>query len=635
MNKNVALIGNPNVGKTTLFNALTGSHQKVGNLCGVTVEKKEGRLKGEKDIIITDLPGIYSLNAKSEDEKAVLTFLQKTPPDIIINIVDGTNLERNLYLTEKLKFLSVPIILAVNMSDEMARSGIILDHAKLERDFGVKVIAISAKKKSGIDKIINAVKTVKVAQFENQNLSDEKTFEKIEKILSVCLKKQPTKNELFTLKADRILTHKYLGFPIFALILTAVYFLSLTIGNFFGDKMGEALEKGITAISSVKIFSQLPAVIHGLIFDGILKGISTVLTFLPVILVLFFCLAILEESGYMARVSFLFDKAFRKIGLGGKSVIPLVLSCGCTVTGVMATRTIENKTERLATVILCPFMPCGAKMAVFAYLADKLFFGNPFIAVLAYFFGAFAVMVFGKLLAKLKVFKGKSSFLLEIPVLRFPKVSDVIYVLFEKIKDFLIKAGTVILSVSIILWILNHFGFSGYTEKAEESFLFNLGNGIKYIFYPLGFCSWQTSVSLLSGVLAKEAIMESLELIALDIGSLFNNAFSVFAFMAFIILSPPCIAALSQIKRELNSRKLFVMTIAFEFLAAYLSALIINVTGTIILSFPHLIFILIAVIILIRITVALSAKSCAKCEGCKRKKGGKVCRNRKNRNTTI
>ncbi len=635
MNKNIALIGNPNVGKTTLFNSLTGSHQKVGNLCGVTVEKKEGRLKGEKDIIITDLPGIYSLNAKSEDEKAVLKYLQKTPPDIIINIVDGTNLERNLYLTEKLKFLSVPIILAVNMSDEMARSGIILDHAKLERDFGVKVIAISAKKKSGIDKIINAVKTVKVAQFENQNLSDEKTFEKIEKILSDCLKKQPTKNELFTLKADRILTHKYLGFPIFALILTAVYFLSLTIGNFFGDKIGEALEKGITAIGQVKIFSQLPAVIYGLIFDGILKGISTVLTFLPVILVLFFCLAILEESGYMARVSFLFDKVFRKIGLGGKSVIPLVLSCGCTVTGVMATRTIENKTERLATVILCPFMPCGAKMAVFAYLADKLFFGNPFIAVLAYFFGAFSVMLFGKLFAKFNLFKGKSSFLLEIPVLRFPKVSDVIYVLFEKIKDFLIKAGTVILSVSIILWILNHFGFSGYTEKVEESFLFNLGNGIKYIFYPLGFCSWQTSVSLLSGVLAKEAIMESLELIALDIGSLFNNAFSVFAFMAFIILSPPCIAALSQIKRELNSRKLFVMTIAFEFLAAYLTALIINVTGTIILSFPHLIFILIAVIILIRITVALSAKSCAKCEGCKRKKGGKVCRNRKNRNTTI
>jgi len=635
MNTRIALIGNPNSGKTTLFNLLTESRGKVGNWSGVTTDKKEAPLKTEKSVTVVDLPGVYSLSARSEDEKAVTEYLKKTPPNVIINVVDGTNLERNLYLTEKVKTLGIPMIVAVNMADELMRSGINLNAEKLSSDLGVPITLISAKKKKGIDKLLDTALNLKTPPEKvSYSLTDRKIYEKIERILDGTLTKKPLKSEKFTQKADRIITHRIWGLPIFALIMTTVYYLSLSLGG----KEGNALSDFFVSLGqNVKYFLisvGLPQWATGFITDGVLKGVFSVLSFLPQILVLFFCLSILEESGYMARVSFIFDRIFRNVGLGGKSVIPLVLSCGCTVTGVMATRTIENRNERFATIFLCPFMPCGAKTAVFAYFSSKLFGGNPFVAVMMYFIGISAVVIFGKALTKLKVFKGENAFILEIPPLRLPTVSGVFNVLIDKTVEFIVKAGTVIFGVSVVLWLLGNFGTGGYLSgEIEKSFLFFFGNVLKYLFYPLGFGNWQASVSILSGVLAKEAVMESLSVLTADVGSIFFNKFSVVAFMTFVLLSPPCIAALTQIKRELKSTKAFLLMLAFQTAAAYICALIINLGGLVFYSFPHLLSVIVFVIMVITVTIKISGKGCGgNCSACRKERR---CRDRKNRNTTI
>lgn len=639
MNRTVALIGNPNSGKTTLFNLLTGTYQKVGNWTGVTVEKKEGRYRRDKAVKVVDLPGLYSLTAFGNDERAVTEYLKKTPPQVIINVVDGTKLERSLNLTAMLAELGIPVVIALNMYDDLQKNGLKPDVKKLSEAFGMPVLPVSALKNKNIDELMRVALSHEgkpSALFKNESPSVR--FTRIAEICKSVMKKKKTKAEKTTEKLDAVLTHRFFGIPIFACVMVAVYFVSLKVGGYFGGLIENAFESLCEKTAVRFALNGFPAWFTGLISGAVLKGTGTVISFLPQILMLFFMLTLLEESGYMARVAFILDRFFRAFGLSGKSVIPLILSCGCTVTGLMSARAIENSSEREMTVFLCPFMPCGAKTAVFGWFSYKFFGGSALIAASMYFLGIFTAAAVGGILKKTKAFKdGGDCFILEMPTYRMPSLKDVAMVLFVKVKEFAVKAGTVIFAVSVLLWLLSNFGIHGYTARTDESFLYYIGSGIKYLFVPLGFGNWQASVSVLSGFLAKEAVIETLEVISHDAGSLFSNGFSAYAFMAFILLSPPCAASIAQAKRELVGFKKLLLMLAVQTGCAYVVALAINVAGYVFTLHGSLIFIIVCVIITAAITVGALIKTlkygCGNCTACG--KGEKKCHGKSKRNTTL
>lgn len=632
MNKNICLIGNPNCGKTTLFNRLTGTYQKVGNWAGVTTEKKQGAYFKDKEIKITDLPGLYSLTPRSDDERAVLKYLKSEKPDCIINVLDGTNLARNLYLTCMLSSVKIPVIIAVNFFDDLQKNGIVLKIENLEKLFGVPVVPISALKGTNVERLIECAKRAEKVLISPE--TDYYSF--IDRNINNIISTKKTKAERFTEKADKFFMNKYLGFPIFFLVIATVYFLSIRVGGIVSRWLESFFE--VFAENTCLSLSNIGAKewIISLIVEAIIGGFGTVMSFLPQILVLFFLLTIIEESGYASRIAFITDKIFAKIGLSGKSFIPMMLCSGCTVTGLMATRTIESSSQKRMTVFLSPFVPCGAKTAVFGWFSGILFNGSVLIATSMYFMGIFAVVVFGNLLKKLKIFKEDGNlFILEMPTLRPPSLKNVFYVLWEKVRDFTVKTGTVIFAVSVVLWVLQNLGFSGYTYgKVEKSFLYGLGNSLKFIFYPLGFGNWQATVSVLSGIMAKEAVIESLTYLSTDIPSLFYNGFSAYAFMSFILLSPPCFASIVTASKELNSKKYTAVMLLFQTVTAYLVALIINLTGILIDLCGGLIFFIIFAIIIITTIFVLvkNVKTCKTCSRCKRKI---VCQQSSKHNTTI
>ena len=671
----IALAGNPNSGKTTLFNALTGSNQFVGNWPGVTVEKKEGKLKGRKDVVIADLPGIYSLSPYTLEEVVARNYLIHEKPDVILNIVDGTNLERNLYLSTQLMELGIPVVMAVNMMDLVRKNGDQIYLEKLSQKLGCQVVEISALKGDNIQKAADmAVKlaqekqrTMPVHTFEesvekilasieeklgDQVLQEQKRFfaikllekdskitdqllsvpdvsseiERIEKtmeddtesiitnerygyissIIGDCYKKSQTGQKLTVSdKIDKWVTNRILALPIFAAVMWLVYYVSVTtVGTFvtdwtndvlFGEIIPPAIERVLTAIHCADW-------LQGLILDGIVAGVGAVLGFVPQMLVLFLFLAFLEDCGYMARVAFIMDRIFRKFGLSGKSFIPMLIGTGCGVPGVMASRTIENDRDRKMTIMTTTFIPCGAKLPIIALIAGAVFGGAAWVAPSAYFVGIGAIICSGIILKKTKLFSGDPApFVMELPAYHLPTVGSVIRSMWERGWSFIKKAGTIILLSTILVWFTSYFGWVDgqfrmlETMELDHSILAAIGNGFAWIFTPLGWGDWRSTVAAVTGLIAKENVVGTLgilygfEEVAGDGAEIWGSLaasmgmIGAYSFLVFNLLCAPCFAAMGAIKREMNNTKWFLFAIGYQCLLAYVVSLCIYQIGSLIL----------------------------------------------------
>ena len=671
MSVKIALAGNPNCGKTTLFNALTGANQFVGNWPGVTVEKKEGKLKTDKEVIITDLPGIYSLSPYTLEEVVARNYLLQDQPDAILNIVDGTNLERNLYLTTQLMELGIPVLVAVNMMDVVQKSGDQINIKALGKALGCQVVEISALKGTGVKEAAETAARLarskqkkapvhtfgkdveeylsEIESYLGSDIPEEqkrffaiKLFERDDKIAAVmnhapnveeiikraekemdddaesiiinerygfiagiigqCLKKR-SKGKLTTSdKIDRIVTNRWLALPIFAAVMFVVYYISVTtVGTILTDWTNDTLfgtwiVPGVTsALEAINCADWLT----GLIADGIVGGVGAVLGFVPQMLVLFIFLGFLEGCGYMARIAFIMDRIFRKFGLSGKSFIPMLIGTGCGVPGVMASRTIENDRDRKMTIMTTTFIPCGAKLPIIALIAGALFDGAWWVAPSAYFVGIAAIICSGIILKKTKMFAGDPApFVMELPAYHLPTVGNVLRSMWERGWSFIKKAGTIILLSTILVWFLQGFGFEnggfGMVEDMNNSILASIGGAVCWIFAPLGWGDWRSTVATLTGLAAKENLVSTFGVlygfaeVAEDgqeiWGSLAGSMTGVAAYslLVFNLLCAPCFAAMGAIKREMNNAKRFWFAIGYQTVLAYCASLCIYQIGTLI-----------------------------------------------------
>lgn len=661
----IALAGNPNCGKTTLFNALSGSTQYVGNWPGVTVEKKESRLKAHKDIVIVDLPGIYSLSPYSMEEVVARDFLVEEKPDLIINIIDASNLERNLYLTTQLAETGIPMIIALNMMDLIKDKREFIDVPKLSKDLNCPIVEISALKNQGlkelIDLILNhsdkqneiikfSVKLHKAIEdvaylikdvypFTSRTYYSIKLLEEDEVILSKTLLKdsqllkiKEIRDELETEfdddingiitneryefitkiigktskfahekldvsdRIDRIVTNRFLAIPIFILIMWAVYFIAMQgVGLMGNDWINETLFGEIipTATNDFLVSMQVSPWLNSLIVDGIIAGVGAVLGFVPQIMVLFFLLSILEDCGYMARVAFIMDRIFRKFGLSGKSFIPMLISTGCGVPGIMASRTMEDERDRKMTIMLTTFIPCSAKLPIFALFAGAIFHDSSWVANSMYFIGLGTVIICGILLKKTKYFGGEAApFVMELPSYHMPSLKGLLIHMWDRGKSFIKKAGTIILLASIFVWFTMNYNWSFQMVDANNSILADIGNAIAWIFTPLGFGEWRAAVASITGLIAKENIVgtfgilygvsevaENGQEVWTNIAQQFTPL-SAYSFMVFNLLCAPCFAAIGAIRREMGSAKWTLITVGFQCGVAYIWALAIFQIGS-------------------------------------------------------
>ena len=651
-----ALVGNQNCGKTTLFNQLTGSNQHVGNFPGVTVDRKDGVIKGYKNTLITDLPGIYSMSPYSSEEIVTRNFLLKEKPKAIINIVDATNIERNLYLTMQLLELNMPMVVALNMMDEMSGNGGTVLINELEAHLGVPVVPISAAKGEGIDELVSHVLHVAYYQekpqflqhFDNQaldrcinaiehliedhakkariplrfaasklaendsllleqldlsqnekeilehirkQLEEESSFDcsaaiasdRFHSIINICRQtvKKPheSKERLRSQKIDQFLTGKYTGIPAFIGIMGIVFFSTF---NVIGSFLQGILENGVSIVTNyvdtLLTQAQINVALHSLIIDGIFNGVGTVLSFLPIIVTLFFFLSILEDSGYMARVAFIMDKLLRKIGLSGRSIVPMLIGFGCTVPGVMASRTLSSRRDRQMTIILTPFMSCSAKLPIYAFFTSVFFPGKgALIMIFLYVFGILTGIIFA-LILKGSLFKGEPvPFVMELPNYRMPGAKNVCQLLWEKAKDFLQRAFTVIFVATIVIWFLQTFDlrFNIVTES-KDSILAILAGYIAPIFNPLGFGDWRISTALISGFMAKESVVSTLSILYGSTQSLLMSLTTpaALSLLIFCLLYTPCIAAIAAIKRELNGKWALIVVFG-QCLIAWLASFVV------------------------------------------------------------
>ena len=660
-----ALVGNQNCGKTTLFNQLTGSNQHVGNFPGVTVDRKDGPIKGYKNTLVTDLPGIYSMSPYSNEEIVSRNFVLDDKPEAIINIVDATNIERNLYLTMQLLEMNIPMVVALNMMDEVTGNGGTIDINGMESMLGVPVVPISAAKNEGVDELIkhaihiakyqerpgrqdfcdendfggavhrcihsiahliedhaetagipvrfaaskliegdslileklnldkNEIETLEhvVIQMEKERGLDRSAaiadmrFSFIEKVCEkTVVKPKESKERLRSEKIDRILTGKYTAIPCFIAIMAAVFILTF---NVIGAGLQKLLEMGIDALT-VAVDKGLSAAgvnsaLHSLVIDGIFAGVGSVLSFLPIIVTLFFFLSLMEDSGYIARVAFFMDKLLRKIGLSGRSIVPLLIGFGCTVPAVMSTRTLPSERDRKMTILLTPFMSCTAKLPIYAFFVSAFFPGKGGIVMTALYFLGIAVGILVAFIFKKTLFKGEAvPFVMELPNYRLPGIKNVAQLLWEKAKDFLQRAFTVILIATMVVWFLQSFNWHfNMVSDSSESILASVAGFIAPVFAPLGLGDWRVVTSLISGFMAKESVVSTLEIL---FGSSVSTAFttlSAVSLLVFSLLYTPCVAAISSIRRELG-HKWAVLVVVWQCAIAWIAAFLVRMIGMLI-----------------------------------------------------
>ena len=661
----LALVGNQNCGKTTLFNQLTGSNQHVGNFPGVTVDRKDGIVRGHENMTVTDLPGIYSLSPYTQEEIVTRDFLIKNNPDGIINIIDATNIERNLYLTTELIELGIPMVIALNMMDEVRENGGTIGINALEEALGVPVVPISAAKDEGIDELVEhalAVASGKVKplrtdfclpggadngavhraihaishliedharlinypirfaataicqddkavedilaldqneremiehiilQMEEEGKTDrmaaiaDMRFSFIETLTAATVvKPHESKEHLRSQKADKILTGKFTAIPFFVLIMGLSFYLTFgPIGNALKFILKFIIEKFTLIVDSALTALEINPVVHSLIIDGIFTGVGSVLSFMPYIVVLFFFLSILEDSGYMARIAFVMDKILRKLGLSGRSFVPMLIGFGCSVPAIMASRTLPSDRDRKMTILLVPFMSCSAKLPIYAFFSAAFFPQYAALVMIGLYFIGIVVGIIVAIISNKLVFKGEPvPFVMELPNYRLPSAKSVIRLMWEKAKDFLTKAFTIIFLATIIIWALQTFDIRlNVTANPEDSLLALLGGIIAPIFKPLGFNDWRISTALITGFTAKESVVSTLMVLLPngDISHLFTTA-TAFVFLVFSLLYTPCVAAISAVKRELGGAKaigVVILQCVVAWIVAFIVHMIIN-----------------------------------------------------------
>ena len=679
MSIRIALAGNPNCGKTTMFNALTGANQYVGNWPGVTVEKKEGKLRDKKhgEIIVTDLPGIYSLSPYTLEEVVSRDYILKENPDVIIDLVDATNIERNLYLTTQLIETGVPVVIALNMADLLEKRGLRIDTSRLSMLLGCPVVETSALKKTGLGEVVDtAVKTAMKKEIKkpgeifskeietavseiSENLpsiseqkrrwyavkvleNDEKVmnelslsaearkvsqetrasiesihddsmesiitderYKYIQKIVKTTVQKKGAKESVSD-RIDRVVTNRILGIPIFIAVMFIVYYISVTtVGTWVTDWTNDTFGGWVAGIFT-SLLGAIGAgdMVTSLVVDGIVGGLVAVLGFVPQMAILFLFLSILEDCGYMVRIAFVMDRIFRHFGLSGKSFIPLLISSGCGIPGIMASRTIEQDNDRRLTIMTATFVPCGAKLPVIALMAGVIagavtgYEPSAWVAPVMYFVGIAAVLVSAIMLKKTKPFSGKPApFVMELPAYHIPSAKTVLLHVWERLKGFIIKAGTILFLACVVMWFLSGFGFGpdgfGMVEDSSDSLLAAVGGVIAPLFAPLGFGQWQPVAASLSGFTAKEAIVSTMGVlanvaeesaedtvaVASVIGSWFPTGLAAFCFLMFNLLDSPCLAAIATMAQQLQSRKWFWFAIAFQNIFAYAVTLIVYQLG--------------------------------------------------------
>ncbi|SDJ57760.1 ferrous iron transport protein B [Streptococcus gallolyticus] len=683
----IALIGNPNSGKTSLFNLLTGTSQRVGNWPGVTVERKSGTVKKHSDWKVQDLPGIYSMSPYTPEEKVARDYLLSNHADSILNVVDATNLERNLYLTTQLIETGIPVTVALNMSDALKGQGKTINIDKLSYQLGLPVVSTSAVKNVGVEKAVKkaahttkenvdtiqyptysdkfeaaikqiidilgdivpersarfyAIKLferdalvqneVELSEFQKGEINEvikiteeiftedsesiviNERYEFIERVAKMAQNQDSNFKMTISDKIDRVVTNRILALPIFAVVMFLVYYLSIqTVGTMWTDWVNDVLFGDLVPnwVQAGLDYLHVSGWLESLIIDGIVAGVGTVLGFLPQIFVLFICLGILEDIGYMSRIAFVMDRVFRRFGLSGKSFIPMLIATGCGVPAIMASRTIENERDRRITIMTATFMPCSAKLEIIALIAGAFFPDNPFVAPSTYFIGFLTIILSGIALKKTS-FLGSyvSPFIMELPAYHMPKVWSVLRYAFGKAMSFVKRAGTIIFSLTVIIWFMSSYNFAFQAVDTEYSILAALGRAIAWIFQPLGFGDWKATVAAATGLAAKEAVVGTFGVLYNDstTSGLYHalqldyTSLAAYSFLTFNLLCAPCFAAMGAIKREMGDAKWTLGAIGFQTGLAYVVSLIIYQLGLVIFYGKGITFwTIVAVILLIAI----------------------------------
>jgi ferrous iron transport protein B len=667
---NIALVGNPNSGKTTLFNELTGSNQHIGNWPGVTVEKKVGKAKlNGTTVNIIDLPGIYSLATMSVEEVITREFVEKGEVDVIINILDASNIERNLFLSLQLLEMGKPMILALNMMDVLENRGVVVDIELLSSYLNTPIVPITASKGKGIKEVLkkameqvgvvcepldyykdstkamiekigetlgskqdcsihHAVRFIEegpevtigcdvdVVQIAHLNewvedkfhditmdrdmiIADEK-YNYISSILKGALVKTKKDQESVSDKIDKVLTHRVFAIPIFLVIMYLVFYMAFgPVGGFIKGYFEAGIEWIIISIANLLVSMNVSDIVYGLVVDGILGGVGAVLSFLPEISILFLMLSLLDSSGYMSRAAFIMDRLFRRFGISGRSFIPMLMGFGCSVPAIMATRTLENEKERRLTMFIIPFMSCGAKFPVYAIFASAFFTSNQANVVFSIYVLGIVIAVLSGIVLKRFINKGKTTnFIMELPEYRLPTYKSLFIATWERMRGFIINAGTVILVAMIVIWLLQSFNFQlELVADSADSIFGTIGRSIAFVFAPLGFGEWRAAMSLIVGFVAKEAVvgtlgvlygvgegvLESPELLAEPLRTVFTPL-SAYSFMVFTLLYMPCIAAFAALKREMNSWKWTFLAVGYQTIVAWVAAFLVYQIGSIVLG---------------------------------------------------